>query len=83
MNDFVCAYTGVPGECQECGGYDRTGTGFCGHDCRDSRATNDARQEAEGQARRDADDAFGLEAERLKALGHTDQEIDELLKDMP
>jgi hypothetical protein len=79
----VCVYTGVPGECQECGGYDPTGTGFCSHDCRASRALSDARQEAAVQARRDADDAFGREADKLRALGHTDEEIDEMLKEMP
>lgn len=80
---FTCAYTGVPGDCQECGFHDPTYTGFCSHECRQRRADREAAQDAEVQARRDADDAYGREVDRLKALGHTDQEIDELLKGMP
>jgi hypothetical protein len=83
MTDFFCAYTGVPGDCSECGGYDPTYTGFCSHECRESRAVADQRHDAAVQARRDADDAFGREADKLRALGHTDSEIDELLKRMP
>jgi hypothetical protein len=80
---IVCAYVGVPGDCQECGFHDPTGTGFCSHDCRAERADRVARQDAAVQARRDADDAFGREADKLRALGHTDEEIDEMLKEMP
>lgn len=80
---IVCAYTGPPGECQECGGFDNTGTGFCSHDCRADRADREARHRAADRARRAADDAFGREAERLRTLGHADAEIDELLKGMP
>jgi len=80
---LVCVYTGYPGDCSEFGGYDPTGTGFCSHDCRAERADRMARREAAIQALRDADDAFGREVDRLRALGHTDLEIDELLKRMP
>lgn len=80
---IVCAYFGPPSECAECGGHDDTGTGFCSHDCRAGWADRGVRLEAAAQARRDADDAFGREADRLRAQGHTDMEIDELLKGMP
>ena len=79
----VCVYTGIPGDCQECGGWDATGTGFCSRDCRADRADRMARREAAIRALEDADDACGREAERLRALGHTDLEIDKMLKDMP
>lgn len=80
---IVCAYLGPPGDCSECGGHDPTGTRLCSHDCAQARADRAAKQDAAAQARRDADDAFGREADRLKALGHTDVEIDDLLKGMP
>lgn len=80
---FVCLYTGVPGECQECGFHDPTGTGWCSHDCRQAYEDRGAQIQANVQARRDADDAFGREADRLRGLGHTDEEIDEMLKGMP
>lgn len=83
MSGFICAYFGPPGECSECGGYDPTGTGICSHDCGHSRAVRVARMEADEQARRDADDAFGREVDRLRALGHSDTEIDALLRAMP
>lgn len=83
MSGFLCAYTGVPGDCAECGGHDPTGTGWCSHDCRQAFEDRGAQAEAQQQARRAADDAFGREADRLRTLGHTDREIDELLKDMP
>jgi hypothetical protein len=79
----VCLYQGVPGDCSECGGFDPTGTGFCCHDCRAARADREARQAAEVQARRDREDAFGREVDRLRALGHADEEIDVMLAGMP
>lgn len=79
---FICAYTGHPGDCAECGGHDITGTGWCSHDCRNAYEQRGAQIRANIQARRDADDAFGREADRLRTLGHTDQEIDELLAGM-
>lgn len=81
--NFVCAYTGPPEACRECGGFDATGAGFCSHDCAAAWADRGKRLEAADQARRDADDAFGREADRLRTEGHTDEEIDEILKDMP
>lgn len=83
MTDIVCVYMGPPGECSECGGFDETGTGFCSPDCHADRADREARWRSAVQARRDADDAFGRAAELLHAKGHTDEEIDELLKGMP
>lgn len=83
MSDFVCLYFGPPNECTECGGFDPTGTGFCSHECGDSYAAHQARQEAERQAARAADDAYGEQVDRLRAQGHDYAEIDELLKGMP
>jgi hypothetical protein len=80
---IVCAYTGVSGDCSECGGHDPTGTGFCGHDCAAARADREARHEAERQARRDAEEAFAAEVDRLRGLGHSDEEIDLILAGMP
>lgn len=72
---IVCAYTGPPGDCQECG--------FCSDGCRYARLDREDRHQAALQARRDAEDAFGRELVRPRSLGHTDEEIDEMLKDMP
>lgn len=83
VSHIVCAYTGVPGDCQECGGHDPTGTGFCCHDCATARAERVERQDAERQARRDREDAFGREVDRLRGLGHSDVEIDLMLAGMP
>lgn len=80
---IVCIYTGIPGDCSECGFYDPTYSGFCSDECRDARLDREERYKAEVQARRDADDAFGREVDQLRALGHTDEQIDELLKGMP
>jgi hypothetical protein len=80
---IVCAYTGPPNECVECGGYDQTGTGFCSHDCHADFADRGRQSEAALAKRRADDDAFAEEANRLRLLGHGDEEIDELLKDMP
>lgn len=80
---IVCAYTGVPGDCSECGGLDPTGTGFCCHDCAQARADRAERHAAERQARRDREDAFGREVDRLRSLGHSDEEIDLMLAEMP
>jgi hypothetical protein len=81
--NIVCVYTGIPGDCSECGGHDATGTGWCSHDCRQAFEGRGAQIRANIQARRDADDAFGREADRLRSVGHTDEEIDEMLKEMP
>lgn len=84
---FACAYFGDPSECPECGGsiqapgarQDR----FCGDDCAASHADRVAAQERAQQARRDREDAFGREVNRLRGLGHTDEEIDVMLAGMP
>lgn len=81
--DFVCAYFGRSDECQECGFFNETGTKFCSTECEANQAERVARMDAAVQRRRDQDDAFGAECERLRALGHTDAEIDELTKGMP
>jgi hypothetical protein len=80
---FVCLYTGPPGECCECGGYDPTGSGLCSFECVESRQAGIDRQDAERDARRAADDKYGTEVDRLRALGHTYEEIEQLLKDWP
>lgn len=84
---FVCAYTGDPSECPECGGFipapGARQDGFCGDDCAASYAARVAAQDAARQARRGRADAFGREVARLRGLGHTDEEIDLLLADIP
>lgn len=79
---IVCAYLGPPNQCSECGGHDPTGTGFCCHDCAQARADRVERHEAERQGRRDREDAFGREVDRLRGLGHSDEEIDLMLAEM-
>lgn len=79
----VCAYFGRADECQECGGFNETGTRFCATECEADFADRAAAQEALAQRRRDQDDAFAAEVDRLRALGHTDGEIDELTRGMP
>lgn len=84
---FFCAYLGDPAECMECGfsvpdpgaRQDR----FCGDDCAASYADRGAAIEAARLARRAREDAFGEEVERLRALGHTDEEIDLLTVGLP
>lgn len=80
---IVCVYFGRSDECQECGGFNETGTKFCSTDCEADWAEWVARQEAQAQLRHDQDDAFGAECERLRAIGYTDAEIDRLTKEMP
>lgn len=83
MTGVVCLYMGRPDECPECGFFNGTGTRFCSHDCADHYAARVAAQEAEVQARRDREDAFGRAVDELHAAGHTDEEIDVLLAGMP
>lgn len=81
--NIVCGYMGRPDDCPECGGFNDTGHRFCSHDCAASFAERGAGHEQQRQARRDAEDAFGAEVDRLRQLGHTTPEIDAMLKDMP
>lgn len=83
MSQFVCAYFGPPNQCQECGGLDETGTGFCDLECRESRALRDERRDAAEVARRAAEDAFAAEVARLRAEGRSYEECDRLLAHMP
>lgn len=80
---IVCAYGGVPGDCSECGGHDDTGTGLCSTVCRQARADREAGHAAADAARRAAEDAYGAEVTRLHDLGHTYEQIDQLLKEWP
>lgn len=84
---FVCAYLGDPAECMECGGYVPTPGArqdrFCGDDCAASYADRCAALDAAQAARRAREDAFGVEVDRLRGLGHSDEEIDRLLEGMP
>lgn len=84
---IVCAYSGRPDECPECGGFVRRpgerGDQFCSDDCAADYADRTTAQDAAAQARRDADDAFGREVARLRAAGHSYEEIDVLLAGMP
>jgi len=83
MSGFVCLYTGPPDQCQECGGFDPTGTSFCSHNCRESRAAHVARMRQQEQADRAAVDAYGEAVARLRDEGKTYEEIDRLLAHMP
>lgn len=80
---YLCAYFGYADECSECGGFNETGTKFCSHDCAAHRADRVAEMDARIQERRDRENAFAREVERLRVLGHNDQEIDHLLAGMP
>ena len=83
MIGVVCLYCGPPGECQECGGFNETGSPYCSHDCAADAAARLAQLEETVRARRAREDAFAAECDRLRALGHTDEEIDALLAGMP
>lgn len=80
---FICLYQGVPGDCQECGGFDPTGTGFCSHDCREIPALREAKHARELRERRDREDAFAAEVARLRAAGYSYEECDVMLAGMP
>lgn len=79
--NIVCLYLGRPRECQECGFFDETGTGFCSHECRQARADREARHLAELQTRRAEEDAFGDAVQRQRAAGRTWQEVDAMSYD--
>lgn len=81
--NIVCLYQGRPDECPECGGINETGTRFCSHDCGANYAERCASQEAARVERRRREDAFAAAAQELRELGHTDEEIDQLLTGMP
>lgn len=83
ISAFVCLYQGPPGECKECGGFDPTGTGFCGHDCAANFENRKLAHAVAEQQRRDREDAFAHEVARLRGEGYGDMEIDFLLADMP
>jgi hypothetical protein len=83
MNDFACLYFGPPDECAECGGYNETGTMHCSHDCAADHAHRAADMSRRVGLRRAEEDAFGAEVDRLRALGHTDEEIDIMLAGVP
>jgi hypothetical protein len=78
MTAFVCAYTGVPGDCSECGGHDPTGTGWCSHECREARAERVAGQRAVLDARRAEEAAFAVFVEECRRDGLADEQIDAL-----
>ncbi len=81
--NIVCCYMGDPNECPECGGFNDTGQQFCSHDCAAAWADRAADHERQAQARRDNEEAFGREVDRLRTAGHTDEEIDVMLAGMP
>lgn len=83
MTNFVCVYTGRPDDCPECGGFNNTGHQYCSHECAASYADRAARHEVAEQARRDREDAFGREVERLRALGYEYDEMDAMLAGWP
>ena len=83
LTDVVCLYQGRPDECPECGGFNETGTRFCSHDCAASWDERVATLEAARVERRRREDAFAAAAQELRDLGHTDEEIDQMLAGMP
>jgi hypothetical protein len=83
VTGVVCLYFGRSDECRECGGFNDTGAQFCSHDCADSAAARAAEAEAQVRARRAREAAFAKACDRLRLLGHTDEEIDVLLAGMP
>lgn len=83
MTGIVCLYFGRRDECQECGGFNQTGNPYCSHDCAAAAAAAAARDAAQVQARRSREEAFAVEVERLRQLGHSYEEIDVLLAGMP
>jgi hypothetical protein len=83
VTGIVCLYFGRPDECRECGGFNETGDPYCSHDCADSAAARAAEADEAVRSRRAREEAFAVEGARLRALGHSDEEIDVLLADMP
>jgi hypothetical protein len=83
VNGFFCAYQGSPYECTECGGVKPGDLPYCCHECAASAAARAERHRREIADQRARADAFGREVDRLRAAGHTYQQIDELLKDVP
>lgn len=83
MTGVVCVYFGRRDECHECGGFNQTGDPYCSHDCAADAAARLAQIEETVRARRAREDAFAAECDRLRALGHSDEEIDVLLAGMP
>ncbi len=79
MSNFVCLYMGRSDECPECGGFNDTGHRFCSHDCAANFDERGRQIEAVQQARRDEEDAYGREVDRLWALGYDYEEMDALL----
>lgn len=82
-DQFVCLYMGPRNECSECGFFNDTGTPFCSHDCAAARADRVAAMDRARQERRDREELFAAECDRLRAAGHTDEEIDLLLAGIP
>lgn len=83
MSGVVCLYFGPPGQCPECGGFNDTGHQYCSHDCAFDAAARAAALEEQVRARRAREDAFAKACDRLRLLGHTDEEIDVILAGMP
>lgn len=83
MTGFMCAYLGRADECRECGGFNQTGGQYCSHDCATDAAARAAALDEQIQARQAREAAFAAEVERLRAAGHTYEEIDQLLAGMP
>lgn len=81
---FVCLYQ--PKHCHECScelGPGAIDGRFCDAECADAFAEAVTRIEASEKARRQAEDDFALEVERLSAAGYSYTEIDTILADMP
>lgn len=74
--DFVCAYQGRADECPGCGGFNETGGQFCSHDCAGSWADRVAAGDAQQEARRKMEAAFGACSSILAELGYSGDEIE-------
>jgi hypothetical protein len=81
---FICLYQ--PNRCHECDrelGLNAIDGRFCDGECADAFAEAQTRIEESDRLRRQAEDAFAAEVERLSAAGYSYAEIDTLLEDMP
>jgi hypothetical protein len=84
MSRFFCLYQ--PHRCHECGrelGSSAIDGRFCSLECADSQAEALTRIEESDHRRRQAEDDFAAEVDRLSAAGYSYAEIDTILEDMP
>lgn len=80
---IVCVYTAIPGECPVCGGHNDTGPPFCMPECEEAFHDRADQHRAARDQERANNEAFAVEVDRLRAAGHTDDEINHMLRGMP